>query len=718
MATRNRVELKALIRFQLAQLSARNAHHDFEHLAFELAKLRIASNFMPATGPVSSGGDQGRDFETFRSFLARSRIASSSFVANVSEGTVVGACTLDKRTSTKIKSDLKTIFSSSDKPGAIVYFCERDLPVAQRHELKDLCKTEYQASLEIFDGQSISDLLAAPDTFWIAEQFLSLPSDAWPEEELDGEYSSVRKRWIEDQRSPQNFADFLEIKRGLRIATFEEKAKRDIGLWLSAMSNFLESGGSDRVAQKARYEICVAELRGRGSFDPVLPLAKKFFASVSSVSLPSDLMDAAVLTVYAWGAIKQKQASFGKKIVVEWGRKVRNSIELALKDNPTKGERCSLLEALAVMAVVGASDDLDGDAFADRLLDPWHVVIGEIAETPLYPVFEIAEVLQRLTPVVGTYEKFRSLTLVVDDLIAKRSGMKTAADLARRRAIAHIDAGNFVAGIDELQRAKVGWFTGDTLDESILSMLVISDCYESLNLHYAARYYAAGALFVAIKQDNEHLLRRIGQASVKLADTFYSAGEGVTYIHAVGQALTLHNSVAESAGDWNKHSYVGRMVAHATILRAVAQKLAPNTLPFIDDAFNAWPLPKKEIAELIAMSDRSSWSSTPIPEIESQIDAEIGQFLLADVGERRTIVWSALGIEWTVSGSSNLEDWLAVQEVAASLQIAQVEFADVDLLIVRSNVFLDVAVSDVKTPQLLQLPDNGKAALEADRANC
>ena len=58
--------VKFTIRFGLNQLSPKNAHHTFERLCFELTKRRICSNVLPATGPVSAGGDQGRDFERGR----------------------------------------------------------------------------------------------------------------------------------------------------------------------------------------------------------------------------------------------------------------------------------------------------------------------------------------------------------------------------------------------------------------------------------------------------------------------------------------------------------------------------------------------------------------------------------------------------------------------------------------------------------------------------
>jgi hypothetical protein len=53
-------QLGRAIRFALSKLSSQNAHHEFEHLCRHIAKRRIASNVIPATGPVAAGGDQGR----------------------------------------------------------------------------------------------------------------------------------------------------------------------------------------------------------------------------------------------------------------------------------------------------------------------------------------------------------------------------------------------------------------------------------------------------------------------------------------------------------------------------------------------------------------------------------------------------------------------------------------------------------------------------------
>lgn len=111
-------------------MSASNEHHRFEDLAFELARLRIASNLVRATGPVQSGGDQGRDFETYRTYLGETAMGAGAFVARASDKTITFACTLNKSIERKIKADLEIIFGGGQRPDSVVYLCVPDVPVA------------------------------------------------------------------------------------------------------------------------------------------------------------------------------------------------------------------------------------------------------------------------------------------------------------------------------------------------------------------------------------------------------------------------------------------------------------------------------------------------------------------------------------------------------------------------------------------------------------
>jgi len=100
----------------------------------------------------------------------------------------------------------------------------------------------------------------------------------------------------------------------------------------------------------------------------------------------------------------------------------------------------------------------------------------------------------------------------------------------------------------------------------------------------------------------------------------------------------------------------------------------------------------------------------PTPEIERKIAEELGQNPFGDVESPRSATWAALGVTWTIQSGADRDSWLATLELAATLQITQVDFADADLLIIPSSVFLDVHVADVDKPEIFQLPDNGRLA--------
>src|SRR5437667_797409 len=122
-------QLITQIRFALARLSERNAQHEWEHLCRHFTRERLCSNILPATGPVQAGGDQGRDFETFRTFLSGSTMAERSFVGVAdSDRPLAFACTIEKRIVPKIQQDVTTIMSSGTRVEGIYVFCTEGVP--------------------------------------------------------------------------------------------------------------------------------------------------------------------------------------------------------------------------------------------------------------------------------------------------------------------------------------------------------------------------------------------------------------------------------------------------------------------------------------------------------------------------------------------------------------------------------------------------------------
>jgi hypothetical protein len=700
---KNRVELRNYIRFQLTQLGATNGAHAFEQLCFELARLRHVRNLLPATGPVQSGGDQGRDFESYRTFLARSSIATSSFAARASQDLVVGACTLERNNlPAKIKRDLKTMFGAGEKPAQVIYFCQVDLPVAQRHKLQTHCRDTYNAALEIYDGQAIADQLADPDTFWIAGQYLAIPADFYPEEAPDEDYAKLKSRWlVEDAEPPLGYADFLDVKLGLRTATFEETVRQDLERWIALMRGFEAHVPSRRLRQKTRYEIAVAELRGRGNLDPARNLVEAFFEELSKdESRAVDLLDAAVLSVYGWGAVLHQQTTIDLKQVEAWARQVADLVDAAEKGTNRRGERCTLLEAKAMLAGLTAITEGPEAALA-HVLAAWTAVLKLVEETPQYPIAHIAELVDRFAPFFAGQVGFRPLRDRIEELVEARSGQHAVAARSYRRALAQFEAGNRLAAIDELQKAKRGWFSGDEMAKSVMAMLLLAEGYAALNLHAAARYYAAGAAYIAVNSDDEDIHALTPLASLKLADSFLGAGEGMSFLKAFFGALQVFGVLTPNA-EGPARNEIDDGLAKAAIFVHVARRLAPELKADIDHLLESLPVARDEFEAHVQMAGAadSAWGLDDLAALEEQVASAFGVSPFADLGETREIVWAALGIQWKVTSSADPDTWAAALSLAAILQILQVELADAELLIIPTTATLEVSLGDVRRPQV------------------
>lgn len=167
------------IRFALNTLAENNAHHDFEKICHGLTRRRIASNMIPATGPVGSGGDSGRDGESHWTDLPNEASGTSAFAAMATTDKIVIACTVQRsNVVSKIKRDLSAICGKGDRVDRVIYFTVVSLPIAKVHALQGAARREHDVALDIWDAVGISDHLSQPDLDYLAVEYLHLPPAA------------------------------------------------------------------------------------------------------------------------------------------------------------------------------------------------------------------------------------------------------------------------------------------------------------------------------------------------------------------------------------------------------------------------------------------------------------------------------------------------------------------------------------------------------------
>ena len=227
----NPAQVASQVRFALSDLPAHNAHHTFEEICRHLTRQFICSNVLPATGQCRPGAIKVATLRHFERTCGTNWVRLGDFLGLVSEGTIAFVCTIQAQNIVaKVAQDINTICASGHPVHEIKAFSLHPVPVSARHSLESQIQESHHVRLELFDGQAIAELLARPEGFWIAEQFLALPADLRPSQQRDDEglsarYVELRSKWREKAYSQPYTWRPCRLEDCLREATFEREAR-------------------------------------------------------------------------------------------------------------------------------------------------------------------------------------------------------------------------------------------------------------------------------------------------------------------------------------------------------------------------------------------------------------------------------------------------------------------------------------------------------------
>lgn len=684
----NPANLASLIRFHLSELGARNAHHEFEHLARHVARARIASNIVPATGPVSGGGDRGRDFETFNTKHVAPGLPGNHF-AERSTGArkLVFACSLQKTIVAKIRKDLRSLVAQEGIE-EVAYFCESSLPIASRLKLIDEAK-ENGISLQVFDGNAISEWLAEPDIFWIAQEYLHLPSEIAPAGELEHGYIEHKQLWQSRRPIPVSRSDFSAIKMGLRKATFDDSARSDLHFWLEKMSAFLTSPAPRNLARDAMYEVAVATLRGKGNLTPVAHLVADYFSDVSQHTSVGDFTDAVVLLTYCFGAYWLEQYSVNVDELFARRRVLSDLFDRWLAEPGIgPGRRSGLLRMRGALEFTPAEPGLVPDL--TRVFELWNAMLDCAAEAPLYPIDEFSDHLTRMMSYMEEFDPLLALSSRADELLARRAGSAAAGEKAIDRAISLLDRGEVVAAIRELHKAKAKWFSAEQLGGMLQILLLLAEQYGRLGLAYASKYYSMAAAFVACYEDPERLGVMLPKALLDVAEAEDAAGNSLGFFQLIPVILAAHVEHDPQPLDMGEHPRIRESFAQLAALLGLLKRGNAQAREHLDTLFAGWPSEIKDPIRNMADEpggfwNQRSWEETWTDLEEAMIDRPFG-----DLGATRKVSWSALGIDWLCEFTNDYVTTPRAEQVIAELQVAACAVAGRDIGIIPCSVAIKI----------------------------
>ncbi|MET8062552.1 hypothetical protein [Micromonospora sp. NPDC005313] len=721
-------QLVQFIRFGLQTLRERNGHHEFEAICLAVARRRVASNLLPATGPVSSGGDQGRDAESHWTNIPNEITADSAFVRLATTDGVVLACTMQaEQVSAKIKKDLKAICGAGEPIDRVVYFTVTPVEVAKRHELQQHARDEYNVGLDIWDAVGLARHLADPDLFYLAVQYLNVPTEMAPppadDTRLPAWYQEHRARWRSRTQHPATLGELMDLRQGLRYATFHSESRADLADWLSYARSLLSAATEADVVLHARYEIAVATLRGTNTLRPADGLVRAFYAEVLSAGVDHSLLeDGLVLAQYCLGAIAQGLTDLSTEELAGWHGQMLTKIEALLDEQPHPNATAHLLalsarlklfpEIVAPPASASASSPMSPAAVTQRVIEALDAVepievdltgarlmdvnggmadlvqlCRRLPDAPLFPLESLGEIFDLLAPMLADHPAYRTVRDALDDATDRIMGQAAKADRARKRGTAFLNAGRLLDALNEIHDAKVNWWHGDTMRGALLAMLLVADIYSRLHLPLAAKHYALQAAGAARSSQQPDLAIFMARGILMAARYAYQAGSWLTATYTLRVALAAYDSYAEDPWDHERHPEVWDALAEHAIMLRIARDHRADLALTIETALAAAGLDDllNQMLDGAEATDRSSEDDIALAADKQGVGRPF-----SDTGRTRSYTWRALGMTWTVHAANNLDAMLAAERFASAAQIVLAELASHDAVLLQGRIEVEI----------------------------
>ncbi|WP_327742856.1 hypothetical protein OHO28_51230 [Streptomyces europaeiscabiei] len=728
------VQLERRIRFALSILGESNSHHEFEALCLGLARRRITGNLLPATGPVSSGGDQGRDAESHWTNIPRELPGTSLYASLASTQRVVMACTIQATgVPGKIRRDLASICGQGTPVDRVIYFTVTAVPARKRHDLIEEATRTHQVDLEIWDAAALATHLADYDLFYLAVQYLHLPSDLAPPRpdgsgELPDWYVEARRRWQANDEPGRTLGDLVDLRAPLRHATFHEEARADLPEWIGHARALLAAVAGEHTALRARYEIVVATLRGLGDMHPTDQLARDFFDTVTTddaLTDPGILEDAVILLQYAFGALARGLTALTADDLCGWQRLLADKIDRLLDAAPpanamahllAMGARLALhadmtaeLETVpedlptvaevtaAVVQAVEAGEPipaLQSDPPLTDLDTGMNILLRlgrHLDKAPMFPIERTADLFDYLTPVLVDHPLYREVRDLLDEATDRVTGQTARGERAQSRGLALIKNGRLSQALQEIHEAKANWLRGDTLEGGLIMLLLCARLYSELGLPLAAKQYALAAAAAAKTAPAPELNRYVPRGIILAAQYDRQAGNWISATRLFSIGLMAQNVYCDEPYNHERYPYVWEMMADQALTLRVADAVRPGFVPLLRTITASVGIDTL-IDDLLAPTadDPTVTEETYAEEADAQ---GIGR-PFSDAGPTRHYAWHALGVDWEITCPNEHLSVLAAERYTAALQVFLGELAPQEPLFLPGRVSVEIRVDD------------------------
>lgn len=287
-------------------------------------------------------------------------------------------------------------------------------------------------------------------------------------------------------------------------------------------------------------------------------------------------------------------------------------------------------------------------------------------------------------------------------LVEKREGKVQRAKSQVQRGYSYLkttEPFNLLKALDYFHKAKDNYLQEDTIEGYVLALLNISQLYNAIGMHFAAKNYALAGFRMSI---NKEFVKR---TETSLAMLFYSDYKQGSWFNAINIYSKYINTRLESNFDKNNFEEEGKTTQSLAFILYVMYKNSYQFKYFINDYIKHLDYIGEDIIKPIhkIMEDELNSEDIYLKAIEQNID----DYPLNDIGKKRIINFYALGSLWSIRFNNDYDILSIAEEYISTIQIllAEIALSDIDFHLIKSKIEIELELSEKYLPPE-QIPSN------------
>ncbi|QHC84728.1 hypothetical protein AS589_07990 [Empedobacter brevis] len=456
------------------------------------------------------------------------------------------------------------------------------------------------------------------------------------------------------------------------------------------------------------YENLAARERPDGSLLGFEQDIRYYFSDLAAFNTAKDIENARNIINLVFVASKNEKALIDEDELRKWFVELYRKINQKLLTEKDISEQCNLLEQKGTFLLsinrLRHKSNIEFIQYFDKI-----IILVEHA--PLFKLSQFGERIEKyikmqlnIDPVdeMGIIAVLEEFSESLFPLIEKREGKVKLAQSQVKRGRNYLKTTipkNVLKALNYFHKAKDNYLQEETIEGFVLAILNISQLYNAVGMHFAAKNYALAAFRMST---NNEMIKRTENSLELLFYSDFKQGSWFNALNIYSKYISLrldsNFDKADFEGERDALLNVAFMLYVMNRSFNQFQYLTENYIRHLDYIGEEIIKPiQKKIDEELQSEEKYN----------SVIERHINDFPLNDIGKERTIRFYALGSLWCIHFENSYKMLAIAEEYISAIQtvLAEIALSDADFHLLRSTIEIGLTLSDQYLPPE-QLPSN------------